>query len=386
MTFWLCLVASPCLFSQGDGSLTEFEEEELHCWIGQMLMVGFRGLELKPDSPFLRQISELKLGGVILFDYDVQRKQRKRNIESPDQVRRLTSALQKEAAVPLFIAVDQEGGKVARLKPDQGFESARSAAELGALDQESVTREQARRMAEMLAGLGINVNFSPVVDLAADSRNPIIAGLGRSFSARPETVIRHARWTIEEFHRQEVISVIKHFPGHGSSREDSHLGLPDVTGSWTPQELEPFARLIEQRLPDMVMTAHLFHDQWDSRLPATLSPGVVNGLLRDRLGFQGVVISDDLGMQAISEHFSLEESIELAIEAGIDILLFGNNWNFDPQIARKSSEVIHGLVQSGRVSPARIFDSYQRIQALKQKYRIAKASNSHCPQSRKQAE
>lgn len=332
-----------------------------------MLMLGFRGTELKPGDPFWADLKELHLGGVILFDYDVASRSPVRNIESADQVRKLTSALQAASSIPLFIAIDQEGGKIARLQTKHGFPAFPSQAELGRLDDEATTRANARTMAQLLRTLGINVNFAPVLDLAVNPDNPVIAKLERSYGADPKLVARHAQWTIEELHRAGIFTAVKHFPGHGSSREDSHLGLPDVTAVWSPLELQPFGALIGKGLPDMVMTAHLYNKNWDKDSPATLSKTVITGMLRRSLGFDGVVVSDDLQMGAIAQTVGLEEAIRQAIYAGVDILLFGNNLNHDPQIARKATQIIKNLVARGDISPDRLHQSFQRIQQLKKR-------------------
>ena len=347
---------------------TPEEEDRLDLWIGQMLMVGFRGTDLEEGDPFLQAVRELHLGGVVLFDRDVPTRSPLRNIVSPQQVRELTAQLQTVAEVPLLIAIDQEGGQIARLKARHGFSSTPSQGELGRWDDQERTRSSAREVGELLASLGINLNFAPVLDLAVNPDNPIIAALERSYGAEPDRVERHARWTIQEFHRAGVLSAVKHFPGHGASKEDSHLGLPDVTHLWSETELEPFSALLSEKLPDLVMMAHLYSAQWDESYPATLSDAVITGMLRQQLGFEGVVVSDDMKMGAIAQNYSLEESIELAVKAGVDILLFGNNSSsYDPQIAQKAVNILRDLVERGTLSRDRIEQSYQRISDLKEK-------------------
>jgi len=347
---------------------TPEEEDHLDLWIGQMLMVGFRGTDLKEGDPFLQAVRDLHLGGVVLFDRDVPTRSPVRNVVSPQQVRELTVQLQAVAEVPLLIAIDQEGGQIARLKARHGFSATPSQAQLGRWDDQERTRSSAREVGELLASLGINLNFAPVLDLAVNPDNPIIAALERSYGAEPDRVERHARWTIQEFHRAGVLSAVKHFPGHGASKEDSHLGLPDVTHLWSETELEPFSALLSEQLPDLVMMAHLYSAQWDETYPATLSDAVISGMLRQQLGFEGVVVSDDMRMGAIAQNYSLEESIELAVKAGVDILLFGNNSSsYDPQIAQKAVNILRDLVESGTLSRDRIEQSYQRISDLKEK-------------------
>ena len=347
---------------------TPEKEDRLDLWIGQMLMVGFRGTDLQEGDPFLQAVRDLHLGGVVLFDRDVPTRSPLRNIVSPQQVQKLTAQLQAVAEVPLLIAIDQEGGQIARLKARHGFSATLSQAELGRWDDQERTRSSAREVGELLASLGINLNFAPVLDLAVNPDNPIIAALERSYGAEPDRVERHARWTIEEFHRAGVLSAVKHFPGHGASKQDSHLGLPDVTHLWSETELEPFRSLISEQLPDLVMMAHLYNAQWDATYPASLSDAVITGMLRQQLGFEGVVVSDDMKMGAIAQNYSLEESIELAVKAGVDILLFGNNSSsYDPQMAQKAVNILRDLVESGVLSRDRIQQSYQRIEDLKEK-------------------
>jgi beta-N-acetylhexosaminidase len=347
----------------------EEEEDPLDLWIGQMLMVGFRGTDLQ-GTPFPRTVRDLHLGGVILFDRDVPTRSPVRNIVSPQQVQVLTAQLQTLAEVRLLIAIDQEGGQIARLKARHGFSATPSQAELGRLDDQEQTRASAREVGELLLDLGINVNFAPVLDLAVNPDNPIIAALERSYGAEADRVERHARWSIEEFHRAGILSAVKHFPGHGASEEDSHLGLPDVTNLWSETELEPFSALIEEQLPDLVMMAHLYNARWDETYPASLSSAVITGMLRQKLGFEGVVVSDDMKMGAIAQNYSLEESIELAVKAGVDILLFGNNSDtYDPQIAQKAFNILKDLVEKGTLSRERVRQSYERIISLKEKIR-----------------
>lgn len=341
--------------------------DSLDIKIGQMLMVGFRGLHIDAQAPIVQDIKKRHIGGVILFDYDVPTHSPLRNIRSAGQVRQLTEDLQRFASTPLFVAIDQEGGKVSRLKTKFGFPPTVTQQYLGKLDNPDSTRFYANRTAELLEKLGINLDFAPDVDLNTNPRNPIIGALGRSYSADPDVVIRNAALTIRAFHRHRILSVIKHFPGHGSSQNDSHLGVVDVTRSWQRRELEPFEALIDSQLVDMVMTAHIFNARLDSSYPATLSKPVITGLLRDSLDYRGVVVSDDLQMGAIRSQYGLETAIEKVLNAGVDILLFANNSVFDEDIASKALRIIHRLVESGDISPERIDRSYRKIIRLKKR-------------------
>lgn len=339
--------------------------------IGQMLMVGFRGTELSDTMQVVRDIRQERIGGVILFDYDVPSRSAVRNIERPTQLERLNRQLMEEAETPLMIAIDQEGGNVSRLKSRFGFPSTRSAAQLGSYETVDSTRHHARRTARLLSEMGFNANMAPVADLNSNAENPIIGQLDRAFSADAEEVYRHARAWIAASREQQVIPALKHFPGHGSSADDSHLGVVDVTESWERRELIPYRKLIDEGYSGMVMTAHIFNARLDSTWPATLSPAVIGGLLRDSLGFDGVVISDDMQMEAIRAEYGLETALRQAILAGVDILVFANNSVYEPDIALRAHRIIRGLVDSGEISAERIRESYERIMKLKRSYGIA---------------
>jgi beta-N-acetylhexosaminidase len=287
-------------------------------------------------------------------------------VESPEQLAALVRSLQNAARVaPLIVAVDQEGGRVARLDETYGFPPTRSAAELGALNDPAVTGAEARTMAEVLVAAGVTLNLAPVVDLAVNPTNPIIAAVGRSYSADPDVVLAQATAFIEAHHAVGVACTLKHFPGHGSSTGDTHLGVVDVTDSWSEAELEPFAVLVERGLADAVLTAHVFNAHLDPDHPATLSKATVTGILRDRVGFTGAVLSDDLQMGAIRDAYGYDEAVALAIEAGIDLLVVANQIVYEPDVAPRTIEIVEGLVRSGRVSEARIDESWRRISMLK---------------------
>jgi beta-N-acetylhexosaminidase len=333
--------------------------------IGQMLMIGFRGLEAGDGSPIIRDIRAGRIGGVVLFDRDLALGTAERNIRSPEQVKALISSLQSTAAVPLLIAVDQEGGQVARLKEKYGFPATVTAQSLGDLDDPGETRRQAGIIAATLAKAGFNLNFAPLVDLNVNPVNPIIGKYQRSFSADPDVVIRHALAVIEAQREYGVSSCLKHFPGHGSSRQDSHLGCTDVSDTWNPIELQPFRAIITRGQADIIMTAHIFNRHLDPIFPATLSAKTIDGLLRQELGFKGVVISDDMDMKAISAEYDRETVLELALNAGNDIILMANNQIYDQDIAVRTQEMIMGLIAAKRVSAACIDQAWRRVMNLK---------------------
>jgi beta-N-acetylhexosaminidase len=262
------------------------------------------------------------------------------------------------------VAIDQEGGRVNRLKPDYGFPPSVSQEELGRRDRVEETYQQAEQTARTLVAAGINLNLAPVVDLDANAANPIIKGKGRCFSADPVAVTRHAAAVVQAHRAHGVRTCLKHFPGHGSAAGDTHHGLVDVSATWNERELAPFRDLIRDGLADAIMSAHVFHAGLDPHHPATLSPAVLTQLLRRELGFRGVVCSDDMEMGAISSRYGLEESVPAAIEAGVDLLCFGNNQRYDADIAPKAVAILERAVRSGRLTEEKIAASAARIRAL----------------------
>ncbi|MCC7161269.1 MAG: glycoside hydrolase family 3 [Anaerolineae bacterium] len=338
---------------------------DLDTKIGQMLMLGFRGMTLTPDNSLAADLRDRKIGSVVLFQYDSELKTFVRNIESAEQLRALNQSLQAISPIPLLISIDQEGGLISRLNERKGFPTTQSQKYYGDMNDAALTRRAAETEGELLRDLGINWNLAPVVDVAVNPDNPIIAKFERSFSADPAIVTAQAAAEIEGYHAAGILTTLKHFPGHGSSTGDSHLGLVDVTTTWQARELEPYRDLIKAGLADAVMTAHIFNSNLDPDYPATLSHKIITGILREQLGFDGVVISDDMQMGAIRNDFGYARAIELAINAGVDILAIANNLVHDPELGARTVGIIQGLVRDGKVTPERIDQSYQRIMRLK---------------------
>lgn len=333
--------------------------------IGQMFLVGFRGSELKPTDWIVKSIQDRDLGGVILFDRNISGAIQ--NFDSPSGLTRLVDSLHSLAATPLFIAVDQEGGKVCRLKENNNFPPICSAACM-AKEGLDATRQQADLLAQTLHAHGINLNFAPVVDLNLNPNNPIIGKFERSFGTNVSEVVAHARLFIEQHHKYGIGCCIKHFPGHGSSKNDSHLGFVDITEDWQEIELEPYRELISNGYSDGVMTGHLVHRGLDRQgKPATLSPLMINNLLREKLRFSGVVFSDDLQMTAISKRWSYRQAVQEAVMAGVDMLVIGNNLCNQENAVEQGIDAVTELLKQGRVSKERIEQSIQNIWYLKQK-------------------
>lgn len=345
-------------------------EAELRRQIGQMIVAGFRGYEAGPDSEIARAVRDLQIGGVIYFDRDVPTGTNRRNIQSPVQLKALSAQLQSYAKTPLLITIDQEGGQVSRLKEQYGFSRTVSAAFQGRQNDPGETFAWATGTAETLAEAGINVNFAPCVDVNVNPKCPVIGARGRSFSSDPETVIRHAEMWVAAHYKKEVVTALKHFPGHGSSRTDSHLGLTDITDTWQREiELQPYEHFIGlgHQMQGMIMVGHLVHRRIDPDYPASLSRIWITDILRGQLGYDGLVVTDDMNMGAIVDHYSLERALELSINAGVDLIILGNNGpKFEPDLTQRAIELIYGLVQAGKISPERIEEANGRITAIKQ--------------------
>lgn len=338
--------------------------------IGQMLMVGFRGTTIENSSDIAQKIKDLNLGGIILFDYDAPSKSYPRNIEDPQQLKKLITDLQSYAQTPLFVGIDVEGGLVNRLKPKYGFIEIPSHEKMGNLSLQEI-KKISEKLALELKGLGINMNFAPVVDVNVNPKNPVIGSLGRSFSKDPETVIQDASAFIAPQRENDIISVIKHFPGHGSSGTDSHIGLVDVTDTYQSKELIPFKELIKENLTDAVMTAHVINRSIDPVYPATLSPNFLKNILQEKLGFQGIIVSDDMQMGAIVKHFGFDDALIRAINSGVDLIVLSNNIDsYDPEIAVKAKNAIEEALKNGTISQQHIIEASDKILSIKTEYHI----------------
>ncbi len=340
---------------------------ELEDSIGQLFILGFQGASLSSQTPVVEDITRHNLGGVLLFDRNLAMGKSDNNIIDARQVKELTAALQKTAALnnaPLLIAVDQEGGTVSRFKQQRGFAETASAEQLAADSSLKSTREAAAQTAALLAATGINLNFAPVVDLNIFPENPIIGKLGRSFGNCAETVAQHAAAWIDEHHKRKILTCLKHFPGHGSSHTDSHLDFVDISESWQEKELHPYRLLIEQQKADAVMVGHLFHRDFDRQYPATLSAKAIN-LLRNKLQFTAPIIADDMQMKAITRQYGLAEACSRTIAAGVDLIIIGNNLEYDADILKKVKAALLQDVKKGIIKESRIVEAWQRIQQFK---------------------
>ena len=344
-----------------------YAEVSLEKRVGQMLMVGFHGTSAPKESQICQDIKKYNLGAVILFDYNPVDKTKPKNIATKEQLKKLTSELQACAKDgKLLIAVDQEGGKVQRLKSKYGFYGKfPKASDVIKMDQSQI-QSTYTKMSSELKSAGINYDLAPVVDLDINMKNHVIHGLGRSFGKDPKIVAKYASTFIDAMHTNGVLTSIKHFPGHGSSVGDTHKGFVDVTNLWQEVELEPY-RLLKDKA-DTVMVAHVFNKKLDATYPASLSYKTITKMLRWKLGYHGVVITDDLQMGAISKKYGLKNTLKLAINAGNDILLIGNQ--LDPKKVKSTKllvDTVTSLIKSGDVKEESIDKAYNRVQKLKEK-------------------
>ena len=343
--------------------------DSLDLKIGQMLLIGFPKPEV--DAKVLEEVRQGKVGSLIIFEKNIPPR------NSFVGLKKIIWTYQQAAPIPLFISIDQEGGRVNRLKDKYGFPRSITAEAMGKAKSLDTVRFYSEATAATLAGLGINVNFAPVVDLASNPTNPIIAKYGRAFSANEDSVSLLAKEFIKGHRKFNVLTALKHFPGHGSSKDDTHLGIADVTNTWESRELEPYQRLIDSGYVDAVMTSHIVNKKLDpDGNPGTLSHDILTGILREKLHFDGVVFTDDMQMHAITKHYGLEEAIRLAIQAGVDIMTFSNNISgSDERTVDKVHSIIRDMVMKGVITEARIDESFDRIIKLKKQlasdYKVA---------------
>ncbi len=342
--------------------------------IGQLLIMGFDGAVINEQSPVAQWLYNDGLGGVIFFDKDLSTGQYGKNLQDRAQIQSLLAQLHCYAKqcegmehLTLLTAIDYEGGAVDRLAQIKEGTPSLNALELAQLAPDALDAEL-NFMAQKLHSLGFNLNFAPIVDLNLNEEQGIIGALGRSFSAHPHDVVRVARRFVDVFSRYGIACSYKHFPGHGSAIGDTHEGFVDVTHSFVADELVPYQLLLaDQSKPVLIMTAHVINKILDEEgLPATLSYKILTQLLRNTLGYEGVIISDDLQMHAIAQHYSLEESLMRTFNAGADMVIFGNQ--LGSITAPEVIDCIEQLVINKHIALSRIDEAYQRV--IKLKYQI----------------
>ncbi|WP_257167898.1 glycoside hydrolase family 3 N-terminal domain-containing protein [Bradyrhizobium sp. SRS-191] len=324
--------------------------------VGPMIMAGFFGT--KPsDQGFQQLLADLEeglIGGVVILG---------RNVGTSDDLTAMIERIRScKCAAPPFIAIDDEGGTVERLGQNIGLAETPSAAEV-ARGSITAARSTYAALAGKLATLHININLAPVVDLNTNPSNPIIGQRQRSYGSDSDTVVRYAAAFIEAHRKQGILTVLKHFPGHGSSTADSHAGIADVTKTWSSAELKPYRRLIRQGLAGAIMVGHLAHSrQWGG--VATQSGGhAIDRLLRREVGYDGVVMTDDLAMKAILDAKPPAAAAVDAVKAGADIIMFTKFSDEDQtsDVGRETNGALTAAVCSGEIKGGRVQRSLARI-------------------------
>ena len=326
--------------------------------IGQLFVVGFPGREITPELK--KMIHDYQIGGVILFAY---------NIGTPKEVLELTTSLQKEARAagyehPLLIAIDEENGTVKRL--GEGAGEYPGAMALSATEDSKYAYEIGKATGDDLLSLGLNWNYAPVLDVNNNPENPVISV--RSFGETPEMVSEFGIQMMKGLQDSKVATALKHFPGHGDTNTDSHYALPVITHDMNRLEeieLAPFKHAIAEGA-DSIMTAHIVFPglEPEEGRPATLSKNIITGLLREKLGFDGVIVTDALEMDAIAETIGIPNGAVEALNAGVDNVLIGHL----PEEQLKALERVEEAVASGEILTERIKESYDRVIKLKEKY------------------
>lgn len=318
--------------------------------IARLFTVGFHGTA---PSQELEELLQRGVGGVIVFA---------RNVEGPAQVLELTRSIKRRAGHPVFVAVDQEGGRVRRLRA--GFTDVPAMRSLGLRGDSTLARDVGRLLGRELGAVGIDVNFAPVVDVDTNPDNPVIGD--RALSSEAEVVAELGAALVQGLQSAGVAACAKHFPGHGDTEQDSHASLPRLAhgmGRLERVELVPFQRVVGAGVAS-IMTAHVVIETLDAEQPATLSEVVLGGLLRQRLGFDGVVFSDDLEMAAIAGRFDPGAAAVRAVQAGVDNLLVCHS----ASVAHVMIDAIGGAVRDGTLSEARVREAGRRVLALSQRF------------------
>lgn len=330
--------------------------------IGQMLMFGFSGS--RPDGQWARrlsqQISDGEVGGVVFLGH---------NFKTREDVIGLTGMFGKARRdLPAFLALDMEGGFVQRLGGKLGYDKIPPAQTIAETMSVPEARKQFDKLAAMTAEAGFNVNLGPVVDLRVNPDNPVIAKWRRSYGRDGDKVVAFARSFIAAHRQRNILAVLKHYPGHGSSLSDSHDGFVDISATWTAKELLPFKKLIETGSADAIMPGHLILNRGDAK-PVSLSKTHIAGGLRSELKFNGLVICDDLQMAAIRKNYTYEAALILAINAGVDVLMISNSAKPDLELPAKTIKIIKQAVNDNRITKSRIDSAYHRVLAAKKSLR-----------------
>lgn len=316
--------------------------------LGQLFITGVSGLELSAESQAFLKNSNI--GGVILFQG---------NFESPGQVAELINGIQEcRGDQPLWISVDHEGGRVQRFKTS--FTKIPDAAMIAATNSPKLAFEIAQMMARELKAVGINLNYSPVADINTNPKNPVIGN--RAFGNNEEIVTKMITAIVRGHLTEGVQPCVKHFPGHGDTSTDSHFSLPKVDTdleTLMEREFKPFAKAFKSHCA-LTMTAHIVCTKIDPERPATLSKTILTDILRKQLRYTGLIVSDDLEMKAITDHFGAEDAPRLAIQAGCDLLIYRSE-----AAARLAYQACLKALETGKLEAETVLAAENRIRALK---------------------
>ena len=321
--------------------------------IGQMILIGFRGNSVHSWNfrKISNQIKRQEIGGVILFS---------QNIKSKNDLIKMNGKLLSMSEIPPIISIDNEGGQIQR----HIFFNNKSAKEVSSLS-EIQAKEEYQNMAKSLKELNFNTDFAPCVDLEIN-QDSIIRKKNRSYGIDSNEVTKYASIFIEEHNKEKIITSIKHFPGHGSIKQDTHLGFADATNDFQEDELAPYINLKKYNELNMVMVSHIFNSKFDEKYPASLSEKTVKNFLINEIGFNGVIISDDYDMLAIRNNYSLRDIVVNSINSGINIMMFSNNLKFyDRNIAEKIHKIVKDEIKKGNIKISDIENSYNKILNLK---------------------
>lgn len=323
--------------------------------IAQMIIIGFDGNTINSSGykKILKQVKNNEISGVILFE---------KNIKSKEDLIKMNEKLIKNSSIIPFISIDNEGGQIQR----HNFIQTKTAEEISQSNKEFAQNEYSK-MAELLNELKINLNFAPCVDMQINE-NSIIKRKQRSYGNNAKIISKYSKIFIEEHNKKNIITSIKHFPGHGSVSGDTHLGFVDATNTFEEKELEPYYVLKDENKMNMIMVSHIFNSNFDEKYPASLSDKTIKELLINKIGFDGVIISDDYDMGAIRKNYSLEEIVENAINSGVNILLFSNNIETnDKNLPKKIKKIIKSDLKNEKIKIEDINNSYTKIMNLKRK-------------------
>jgi len=356
LTALILLLTSACTETSKQKEETTFTDKQL----GQMLVVGFRGTKVNSESLIVQNIKNYNIGGVILYDLDFELEEFGRNISDPDQLLKLNTALVGYSSTPPIISVENDGSLQSPL--NDLYSEWNNIFQNNQFSDTNQVKEYARNFAQEFMVVGLNSNFHPRLDLKTPTNNAPVPGL---ISQNPEKTTEIANLILDEYDTEKLLSVPKYFPGYSSDYHPRD-SIDNISQNWTEQFLIPYRNLFDTRAIGGVQISHSTNTNIDADWPGSLSHKTVSGLLRDSLGFEGVVFSDDLQKPIITSNFDLETSIEKSINAGVDILVFGNNHQYDAEIVSKVIQIIQKLLREGKIQPETIQSALERIDQLKQ--------------------